>query len=89
AIALDPNSAVYFSNRSAAYAALERWREALDDAVEACSLKPDWGKGHLRSRGGGQPPPCRPPTERHPLLASGAAPRWARCASTRRRARRT
>ena len=32
AIALDPNCEVYFSNRSAAYAAMNRFREALDDA---------------------------------------------------------
>ena len=30
AIALDPSCAVYFSNRAAANAALERWRDALD-----------------------------------------------------------
>ena len=31
AIGLEPSCAVYFSNRSAAYAALERWRDSLDD----------------------------------------------------------
>ena len=48
AIALDPNCEVYFSNRAAAYAAMERFREALDDAQEVVSLKPDWVKGHVR-----------------------------------------
>ena len=48
AISLDPNSEVYFSNRSAAYANMERYKEALDDAQEAVTLKPGWVKGHLR-----------------------------------------
>lgn len=48
AIALDPNSSIYFSNRSAAYASLDRFREALDDAQEVVGLKPEWVKGHIR-----------------------------------------
>jgi tetratricopeptide (TPR) repeat protein len=36
AIGLNPNCEIYFSNRSAAYAAMERFREALDDA-QACT----------------------------------------------------
>ena len=48
AIALDPNCAVFFSNRSAAYANMERWKEALDDAQEVVGLKPEWVKGHTR-----------------------------------------
>ncbi|KAL1518523.1 hypothetical protein AB1Y20_002812 [Prymnesium parvum] len=48
AIGLDPNCEVYFSNRAAAYAAQDRFREALDDANEAISLRPDWVKGHVR-----------------------------------------
>ena len=48
AIGLDPNSEVFFSNRSAAYANLKRFREALDDAQEAVGLKPGWVKGHVR-----------------------------------------
>ena len=51
AIALDPNSAIYFSNRSAAYAAMDRWREALDDANEATMLQPKWVKGYIRKGG--------------------------------------
>lgn len=39
---------VYLSNRSAAYAALERWQPALDDAAAAARLKPRWVKGHAR-----------------------------------------
>lgn len=51
AIALEPSNHVYFSNRAAAYASLERWREALDDSYEVVTLKPDWVKGWVR-RGG-------------------------------------
>lgn len=51
AIALDPSNEVYFSNRAAAYAGMERWREALDDSHEVVTLKPDWVKGWVR-RGG-------------------------------------
>ena len=41
AIALDPNCEIYFSNRSAAYAAMERFREALDDA-QVCTWTWTW-----------------------------------------------
>lgn len=45
AISLEPSCAVYFSNRAAAYASLEHWREALDDSHEVVTLRPDWVKG--------------------------------------------
>eukprot|EP00320_Phaeocystis_rex_P003190 CAMPEP_0119088992 /NCGR_PEP_ID=MMETSP1178-20130426/147437_1 /TAXON_ID=33656 /ORGANISM="unid sp, Strain CCMP2000" /LENGTH=281 /DNA_ID=CAMNT_0007072309 /DNA_START=9 /DNA_END=854 /DNA_ORIENTATION=- len=48
AIREDPYSEVYFSNRSAAYATLARFKEALDDADEVVRLKPAWVKGHTR-----------------------------------------
>ena len=48
AIALEPSNHVYFSNRAATYAALKRWREALDDSHEVVTLKPDWVKGWVR-----------------------------------------
>ena len=32
------------SNRSATYIKLEKWTEALNDAVASTKLKPDWGK---------------------------------------------
>jgi len=48
AIALEPSEPVYFSNRAAAYAALKRWREALDDSQEVVTLKPAWVKGWVR-----------------------------------------
>ena len=48
AISEDPFSEVYFSNRSAAYASLKQFKEALDDADEVVRLKPNWVKGHTR-----------------------------------------
>ena len=48
AISLEPSNEVYFSNRCAAYAALQRWREALDDSHEVVTLKPEWVKGWVR-----------------------------------------
>ena len=48
AIALEPSNAVYFSNRAAAYASLQRWQNALDDSHEVVTLKPEWVKGWIR-----------------------------------------
>jgi stress-induced-phosphoprotein 1 len=39
---------VFFSNRSGAYAGLNRWTEALADGERAVQLKPDWGKAYSR-----------------------------------------
>ena len=36
--------AVLYSNRSAAYACLRRWREASDDAENCIALSPSWSK---------------------------------------------
>ncbi|KAF5835938.1 TPR-like protein [Dunaliella salina] len=47
-IELDPGCEIYWSNRSAAYGALEKWTEALKDARKAVELKPNWAKGHSR-----------------------------------------
>lgn len=44
AISLDPSNHVLYSNRSAAYASLSKFKEALDDAEKTVSLKPDWPK---------------------------------------------
>lgn len=48
AIQLDSQNAVLYSNRSAAYASLKMWEEALEDAHRTTELKPDWGKGWSR-----------------------------------------
>ena len=38
----------YFSNRSACYAALEKFDEALADGKKCVEIKPDWAKGYGR-----------------------------------------
>lgn len=48
AIKLDGNNHILWSNRSAAYASLRKYQEALDDAKKCVSLKPDWAKGYQR-----------------------------------------
>ena len=48
AIEADGTNHVYYSNRSAAYAAAERWTEALADAEKTTEMKPDWAKGYAR-----------------------------------------
>ena len=51
AISLDNSNHVFWSNRSAAYVALEEFDSALADADECVRLQPGWAKGHAR-RGG-------------------------------------
>lgn len=46
AIEINPNDHVFFSNRSGAYASLNQLDEALKDAVQCITLKPDWAKGY-------------------------------------------
>eukprot|EP00928_Gymnodinium_smaydae_P069129 TRINITY_DN5251_c0_g2_i1.p1 TRINITY_DN5251_c0_g2~~TRINITY_DN5251_c0_g2_i1.p1 ORF type:complete len:621 (+),score=229.41 TRINITY_DN5251_c0_g2_i1:121-1863(+) len=48
AIGHDPTDHVFFSNRSACYASLEKYQEALKDGAECVRLKPDWAKGYTR-----------------------------------------
>ncbi|KAH7474885.1 DnaJ-like protein subfamily C member 8 [Phytophthora ramorum] len=49
ALELDPENAVYLSNRSAAYLALGDARgKALKDAEKCIELRPDWWKGYSR-----------------------------------------
>ncbi|KAG7557549.1 Heat shock chaperonin-binding [Arabidopsis suecica] len=48
AINLSPTNHVLYSNRSAAYASLHRYEEALSDAKKTVELKPDWSKGYSR-----------------------------------------
>ena len=42
AIALNRNNHLLFSNRSAAFSFMGKFREALDDAKRCHELKPDW-----------------------------------------------
>ena len=44
ALKLDPDNAVLYSNRSAAYAKATRYIMAVKDAERAIELKPDWSK---------------------------------------------
>nr|GFD23167.1 hypothetical protein [Tanacetum cinerariifolium] len=48
AINLARDNHVLYSNRSAAYASLNQFQEALNDAVKTVDLKPDWAKGYSR-----------------------------------------
>eukprot|EP00850_Spirogloea_muscicola_P014647 SM000106S13995 [mRNA] locus=s106:378050:382571:- [translate_table: standard] len=48
AIELAPDNHVLYSNRSAAYASMHKYGEALADAQRTVELRPDWGKGYSR-----------------------------------------
>lgn len=48
AISLSPTNHVLYSNRSAAYASLHKYADALTDAKKTVELKPDWPKGYSR-----------------------------------------
>eukprot|EP00826_Nyctotherus_ovalis_P044733 TRINITY_DN4865_c0_g1_i12.p1 TRINITY_DN4865_c0_g1~~TRINITY_DN4865_c0_g1_i12.p1 ORF type:complete len:564 (+),score=207.99 TRINITY_DN4865_c0_g1_i12:207-1898(+) len=48
AIACDPTDHIFFSNRSACYANLEQYEDALDDAIKCVELKPDFARGYGR-----------------------------------------
>mmetsp|Transcript_16735 Transcript_16735/g.37030 ORF Transcript_16735/g.37030 Transcript_16735/m.37030 type:complete len:567 (-) Transcript_16735:228-1928(-) len=48
AIQADPSDHLFYSNRSACYASVERYQEALDDGIQCVVLKPDWPKGYSR-----------------------------------------
>lgn len=47
-IEVDPDNHVLYSNRSAVYARLGRYAEALSDAERTVRLKADWPKGYSR-----------------------------------------
>jgi len=44
AIKLDPKNYSLYSNRSFTFLMLERYRDALNDALITIRLKPDWSK---------------------------------------------
>ncbi len=44
AISMDSGNHVLFSNRSAAFASLKKYNEALADAKKTVALKADWAK---------------------------------------------
>jgi len=48
AISYDNTDATFFTNRSAAYAALENYAKALEDADASIRLNPTWSKGYWR-----------------------------------------
>jgi len=48
AIECDGTDHVFFSNRSASYASLEQYKEAIADAEKCIELNPSWGKGYTR-----------------------------------------
>ena len=48
AIKLDPENHIFYSNRAAAYMALEQYDRALGDADECIRLQPEWAKGYSR-----------------------------------------
>lgn len=48
AIQHDPTDAVFYSNRSGAYASLKQYEQALEDANKCVELKPEFVKGYTR-----------------------------------------
>jgi len=48
AIKLDPDNHIFFSNRAAAYMAMEQYDKALADADDCIRLQPKWAKGFSR-----------------------------------------
>ena len=48
AILEDPEDHVFYSNRSACFAALNQFTRAAEDASKCIELKPDWSKGYSR-----------------------------------------
>lgn len=49
AVELDPGNHVFYSNRSAAYAAMGKWAEAAADGQRCVSLSPTFLKGYHRA----------------------------------------
>lgn len=49
AIELDPSDVTFFSNRSACYAALNKWQEAADDGRQCIMTDKNFVKGYFRN----------------------------------------
>lgn len=49
AISHDPTDKVFYSNRSAAYASMSKWQEALDDGLKCTEVDPAFAKGYGRA----------------------------------------
>ena len=47
AMSVGPSNYLLYSNRSATYASLGKYSEALADAVKTVQLKPGWSKGYF------------------------------------------
>jgi len=45
---MDPNNPIFFTNRSAAYAHMQKWDKSLRDADKAIKLNSSWEKGYWR-----------------------------------------
>jgi len=45
---IDPNNPIFFTNRSAAYAHMQKWDKSLRDADKAIKLNSSWEKGYWR-----------------------------------------
>jgi tetratricopeptide (TPR) repeat protein len=52
AIELDPENAVFFSNRSAAYASKQDWAKSVEDAKTCIAKDPKFVKGYYRLAAG-------------------------------------
>jgi len=47
-IKLDPNNYILYSNRSAAYAKMQKYKLALEDANKVIEINPSWPRGYSR-----------------------------------------
>ena len=73
AIGVDAANHVFYSNRSAAYAALNDYDAALTDADKTVAIKPDWVKGYAQGRRALRPQALRRRVRR---LQQRARDRW-------------
>jgi tetratricopeptide (TPR) repeat protein len=48
AIRLAPENAVFYSNRSACYASMQKWQQALEDAMQCVAKDGNFIKGYFR-----------------------------------------